>query len=280
MIDFFVKIKKIIVKMIEEQYYEYEYGEKYKEENKKEYIRLKCKLENWSTGKKRKYSIIAGLFTIIATLTSFLETIDAVLVDKYKGTILEIIFALTLSFIMGLIMASIVSSIIESYINSISRKVFEYEIDNIQDKVKNDIFENLIKLSYKYLDQYYLQTRKQAQKGFWITVCVSVFGAILIGIGIVALYLGNTEPSHVTCASGVITEFIAAIFFWLYNKTIIGMSKYPNKLVLSHNISIALKVADSLPDTDKAESKKIIISELLKDINTYLIKSDVENNRN
>lgn len=83
------------------------------------------------------------------------------------------------------------------------------------------------------------------------------------------------EPSYITCASGLITEFIAAIFFYLYNKTIISMSKYHNKLVLSHNISIALKVADTLPEEDKAKSKNLIISQLLKDINSYLIKNDL-----
>lgn len=101
----------------------------------------------------------------------------------------------------------------------------------------------------------------------------------MLGVGIVAMFLEKTEPSYVTCASGVITEFIAAIFFYLYNKTIMSMSNYHNKLVLSQNISIALKVSDSLPDEDKTKSKNMIIEELLKDINSYLINSDSENNK-
>ena len=140
--------------------------------------------------------------------------------------------------------------------------------------MQEDIFENSIKMIYKYLDQYYLQTRTQAQNGFYITVGVSVGGAILIGLGIVALFMGKIESSYITCASGLITEFIAAIFFYLYNKTVMSMSKYHNKLVLSHNISIALKVADTLPPEDKAKSKELIISQLLNDINSYLIKND------
>ncbi len=93
------------------------------------------------------------------------------------------------------------------------------------------------------------------------------------------MFLEKAEPSYVTCASGVITEFIAAIFFYLYNKTVSSMSKYHNKLVLSQNISIALKVADTLPSDDKTKSKNMIISELLKDINTYLIKNDSEDGK-
>lgn len=90
--------------------------------------------------------------------------------------------------------------------------MLEYETENIQSEVQEDIFENSIKMSYKYLDQYYLQTRTQAQNGFYITVGVSVSGAILIGIGIVAFFMEKIEPSYITCASGLITEFIAAIF--------------------------------------------------------------------
>lgn len=67
---------------------------------------------------------------------------------------------------------------------------------------------------------------------------------------------------------------LAAIFFYLYNKTITSMSNYHNKLVLSQNISIALKVADTLPSDDKVKAKNTIINELLKDVNSYLIQND------
>ena len=180
---------------------------------------------------------------------------------------------------IGILVAIYAYLMFELQENQIRRKMLEYEAEDIKEEVQEDVFENSIKMSYKYLDQYYLQTREQAQKGFFVTACVSIFGAVLLGIGIVAMFFEKTEPSYVTCASGVITEFIAAIFFYLYNKTIVSMSKYHNKLVLSQNISIALKVADTLPSDDKTKSKNKIIEELLKDINSYLIKSDSENSK-
>lgn len=61
-----------------------------------------------------------------------------------------------------------------------------------------------------------------------------------------------------------------------YSKTVSRMSKYHNKLVLSHNVSIALKVAESLPDGDKAEAKSLIVNELLKDINTHFSKDELD----
>ena len=54
------------------------------------------------------------------------------------------------------------------------------------------------------------------------------------------------------------------------------MSKYHNKLVLSQNISLALRVADSLPEQEQPKVKDEIVKELLKNINSYLITPEDE----
>ena len=92
---------------------------------------------------------------------------------------------------LGVVVALYMIMMLEMRESVIRRKILEYEAENIQSEVQEDIFENSIKMSYKYLDQYYLQTRTQAQNGFYITVGVSVGGAILIGLGIVALLWGK-----------------------------------------------------------------------------------------
>lgn len=132
-------------------------------------------------------------------------------------------------------------------------------------------YDNLIKISCKYLDQYYLQTREQAQRGFAVTVAVSLFGALLITAGVAAMFLGVTTTAYVTSASGIITQFISAVFFYLYNKTVARMGSYHTKLLMTQNISIALAAADSLPEDQQADAKKEIIGELIKNLNeTYI----------
>ena len=149
-----------------------------------------------------------------------------------------------------------------------------FGIEDAKQDVDNDIYKNLIKISYKYLDEYYLQTKQQAQKGFVVTVAISIMGVIIIAIGIGAMFLGKTTPAYVTTASGVLTEFIATIFFYLYNKTLSSMSDYHNKLVLSQNISIALKIAGSLSDKTGEKVKEHIVDELIKDINIHIHSED------
>lgn len=243
----------------------------------KEYRKLKARLQEIEKKRKGKslylMGFLIGIPVVFLCLLLLCDTLNYEL--NFTSIILSIFFG-TLAGCMFGIYANLLFEMRES---SIRRKMFEYEAEHIKEDIKEDIFENSIKMSYKYLDQYYLQTREQAQRGFFVTVCVAIFGAILIGTGIIAMFLNRIEPSYITCASGVITEFIAAIFFYLYNKTVSSMSKYHNKLVLSQNISIALKVADSLPTEDKVKTKNLIITELLKDINTYLVKNDISNNQ-
>lgn len=224
---------------------------------------------------KRKNSLIWGIIAAVAI------GLFSIMYDmfSFQITVWDIVCSMLVAVLAGVFVALYMYLYLDLKESSLCRDMLEYEIEDIKEEVQDDVFENSIKMSYKYLDQYYLQTREQAQKGFFVTVCVSVFGAVLLGVGIVAMFLEKTEPSYVTCASGIITEFIAAIFFYLYNKTVMSMSKYHNKLVLSQNISIALKVSDSLPDEDKTKSKNKIIEELLKDINSYLINSDSESGK-
>ena len=237
-----------------------------------EYNKLKARL---TVLEKRKTSrlgyvlfgfigLVIGIFFQFCLVDTFSYELN------FSSVILSIIFGTSI----GAITACYYALSIEMQENALQSKMIVYEAEHIKEEIKEDIFENSIKMSYKYLDQYYLQTREQAQRGFFVTVCVAIFGAFLIGAGIISMFLQFTEPSYIASASGVITEFISAIFFSLYNKTISSMSKYHNKLVLSQNISIALKVADSLPTEDKVKTKNLIITELLKDINIHLVKND------
>lgn len=244
----------------------------YQELSEKEYNRLKVRLQELEKQRKgKKMYLLAAFCSLIAVLMSFIFVFDTL---NHSLDFSSVAGSLLFGGVVGAIASLYVSMVYEMREGSLRRKILEYEADNTQDEVTEDIFENSIKISYKYLDQYYLQTREQAQRGFFVTVCVAVFGALLIFVGVVAMFLEKVQPSYITCASGVITEFIAAVFFYLYNKTVSSMSKYHNKLVLSQNVSIALKVADSLPPDEKAKTKNLIITELLKDINTYLVKND------
>lgn len=233
---------------------------------------LKLELQQTQTWKKSKVMYLA--IAAVSLIITWFIVVELFKVDFTSSPYIGILLYTIIAIFIGCMLFIYVRSFFEHKENMIRDQIRENEFNRIQNETKEDIFENSIKMSYKYLDQYYLQTREQAQQGFKVCKIISVCGFILICTGIVFMFLDQVSSSYITCGAGAITEFIAAVFFYLYNKTVISMSKYHNKLVLSHNVSIALKVAESLPQDEKVSAKREIINELLKDFNAYLVKED------
>ena len=53
------------------------------------------------------------------------------------------------------------------------------------------------------------------------------------------------------------------------------MSDYHQKLVLTQNVSLALKIAEDLPEKEKCEAKLKLVDYLSKDVNPLIVKSNV-----
>ena len=233
---------------------------KFDPKNKLEHYK-KIKTSPWP------YLMIVALVLLFDTMILYVHYYDNY--ESFEG--ITIILTALFSLIFIAFFVAYWNITIDMQITKYKKLVVEKEITEIPENLELDIDKNLIKLSYKYLDQYYLQTREHAQKGFAVTIGVSIAGAIILAGGIIALFIGKTNPAYVTTATGIITEFISAIYFYLYNKTVQGMGSYHNKLVLSQNIALALKLSNSL-ENKSDEAKLNIINELVKDINTHIEK--------
>lgn len=244
---------------------------------KKEYLNAKAKVKEIELKKKSKS--IKGLIIIIGIITGF-STYIILLNRVHWSEVFLILLSVFISMLLIMFCFFYLTYLLELSSNKYQRIILRYETNHLKENIKKDIFENSINMSYKYLDQYYLQIREHAQNGFIVTVFVSIIGVLLITVGIILMFIDKTNPSYVTAGAGILIEFISAIFFYLYNKTVRSMSNYHNKLILSQNISIVLKITDTLPENEQIIVKKDIINELLKNINYYLINQDKYLNTN
>lgn len=150
--------------------------------------------------------------------------------------------------------------------------------EELQEKLEENFFTNLVKINFKYIDKYYLQTQLQADKSFLlcaIAACVSL--AVILG-GIVMLFVNENARAagYVATAAGTLGEFIATVFFYLYNQTITKMGEYHQKLVLTQNVSLALKISEELPTTQQVTARGKLIEYLSKDINLFLTAKAAE----
>lgn len=149
--------------------------------------------------------------------------------------------------------------------------------ETLQEHIEDDFFNNLVKINFKYIDKYYLQTQIQADKAFLMSAIAGFVGLLILAAGIVQMYVAaDREPGYVTTAAGVLSEFIASIFFFLYNKTVVRMADYHRKLVLTQNISLALRITQDMPEQNRLAAQEKLIDRLTSDVNLYLSSSDLQ----
>ena len=146
---------------------------------------------------------------------------------------------------------------------------------DLQLDLSEDFFTTLVRINFKYIDLYYEQTKLQADKSFSITVvaALSSFVLILIGIALSFLHMQTSvSPAAVATGAGVLGQFISAVFFYLYNQTIIKMADYHRKLVFTQNVSLSLKISEELPLEEKTKAQLALIQALTNNVNEYLSK--------
>jgi hypothetical protein len=144
--------------------------------------------------------------------------------------------------------------------------------EELQEKLDENFFTNLVKINFKYIDKYYLQTQVQANKSFALTAAAACVSFLIIVAGILILFFdpSRIQPGYVATVSGILGEFIAAVFFYLYNRTITKMGEYHEKLVLTQNIGLALRITEALPLPEKTSAQVRLVEALCQDINQYL----------
>jgi len=93
-------------------------------------------------------------------------------------------------------------------------KITQDEIDRLAPIIKPEeaYFIDLTNINIKNLRAYYQMVKGQTEKSFYVSLVSGVIGFGLIAYGIF-------NELDISTYAGIITEFIAGVFFYLYNKT-------------------------------------------------------------
>lgn len=112
-------------------------------------------------------------------------------------------------------------------------------------------FEKLVAINVENLSTYYIQVKEHANKGFTASIVMGVLGFALLSAGLVyGFSAGNKDATitYLTFASGAVIEFVSAVFFYIYNKTVTQMKDYHDSLLYVQNILLSLKLVDGISD--------------------------------
>jgi hypothetical protein len=127
-------------------------------------------------------------------------------------------------------------------------------------------FDSLVRINVENLAAIYVFVKGHVEKSYKIAIRVSIFGFFLIIVGLIVLITnvyGSPLSSYITIASGIITEIIACILFFIYNRTTRQMKGFYDDLLTEQNILLTFKLMeDSKDENEKAK----IVSQMLTNL--------------
>jgi uncharacterized protein YjbJ (UPF0337 family) len=109
-------------------------------------------------------------------------------------------------------------------------------------------FEQLVTINVTNLREYYLLVKNQTGNSFLASILAAVLGFILVAGSVVAALVSNQSDliSVIGVGSGILIEFISAIFFYLYSKTVRQLKEYHDSLLSVQNVLLALRLLETV----------------------------------
>ena len=114
------------------------------------------------------------------------------------------------------------------------------------------------------LDQYYNLNLKHLRISFISSIAALSFGLFVLLVGAASVIQGNSGLStHLSIIGGVLTEFIGAGFFFLYNKNLIQLNSFYEKLIKHKDTLYSIGIAREIPEAQRTDVLKAIVGSLL-----------------
>ena len=114
------------------------------------------------------------------------------------------------------------------------------------------------------LQRYYEINLNHARWSFWASLVSVAVGLAVLLFGVFMLYTQETHEAGVTATvAGVLSEFISATFFYLYNKNLKQLNFFYEKLIKFQDTYWAMGLVNHLPEEKRPEMWVTIISNLI-----------------
>ena len=141
---------------------------------------------------------------------------------------------------------------------SIQRQIEDARLGiiKISSELPDDLESKLIALNLKYQDRYYFETGLQANKSFIASLVVAILGFVMVCVAIVLFLYEQIPAASVTVAAGALTELISALFFYLFNKTVLSMASYHQRLLFTQNIALFAQTCSVFTRGQKATAHR------------------------
>lgn len=196
----------------------------------------------------------------------------------------DFLFGIVASIIAASIIASLIVCAVNTLIGTINNREFKnikIETDeivkNIQEQPDYDIFKLLYK-NVRESTEYYIISKRQANKSFTLAIISCVFGVIIYICGFLIVAILNKDIAIFTTIAGTVVELVAGLSFWMYSKSLKQLNEYHKRLSSTEKYLTAIQMADKLDSQEKQGMYRWIIERvMLADPDNYEFR---QNNNN
>ncbi len=161
--------------------------------------------------------------------------------------------------------------LIKSFFDKKESKAEEKEIENklktVEESIGVDDDIDIMKLMFsnlKELREYYVISKRQANKTFSASIFVCFLGVVIYSLGIVFTCLLNQDISLISIISGTTVEIISALFFWMYSKSMSQLNIYHKRLSETEKYLITIQLVERISKESLDSELHFIIESILK----------------
>jgi hypothetical protein len=114
------------------------------------------------------------------------------------------------------------------------------------------------------LSEYYKLNTSQLRWSFWSSLIALFAGLIALLSGVALVLRGDSGlATQLTLLGGVLTEFIAAGFFYLFSRNIKQLNVFYDKLIKHQDTLYAISLANGMQEPERTNCLKSVIGNLL-----------------
>jgi hypothetical protein len=114
------------------------------------------------------------------------------------------------------------------------------------------------------LNQYYELNLDHLKWSFWCSLGALGAGLCALLVGVALLFAGREGVGpYLTVIAGVLTEFVGAGFFALYNKNLKQLNVFYDKLIKHKDTVFAISLSNQFPEPEKLRLYSAIVGSLL-----------------
>jgi ABC-type multidrug transport system fused ATPase/permease subunit len=123
-----------------------------------------------------------------------------------------------------------------------------------------------IRLNLNQLTEYYTINKGQAKSSFRASMAAMLIGLLTVLVGIWMFYskpAGDLKVSMISGVAGILAEFIAGAYFFIYSRSLTQLNYFFEKLTSMQDTMLAIRLCETLPESNATTAKERLIGALL-----------------